>query len=155
MYREGSREIVPGALGETIPGYPPLEINRGQDGKLYRGSLEFVPSQDMPIGPEAHHLQVFLEYEQTFGRGKAKQLTHDIELRHRADIETKYGTGFGDDYERLRDGYDQAASRSTQADAEAYIQLLRSYRMRYPKLYEDADGYRKKDPGPSRIKITG
>ena len=119
----------------TSLGYPPMQIVRKEDGKLYLpDGTEVLPS--IPIGSEEHHLRLFIEYERTFGRGNAKYVTHFGEGN--PIEEQKYGEGFIEEYHDLAYRYGLIATRGSAKDVEIMIRELVAYRKRHPNLYEDA-----------------
>ena len=130
-------------------GHPPLEVHRDEDAlRLASGDL-LEPT--IPVGPEEHHILLFVEYERTFGRGHAKYITHEEVHETETGIQT-YGAGYLDEYRQLASDYSTAA-RGTEAEVHAFITRLDDYRAAHPKLYEDVGGGRK--PGaPLRIRVV-
>lgn len=123
---------------EKISGYFPMQIERGKDGKLYLpDGTEVLPN--IAVGPEDHHLRLFVEYERTFGRGKAKYLTH-------SGMEEK---DFVREYHELAERHGQIAVRGSPEEIEKFIHDLENYRKKHPELYEDV----KQKGKPSRIRI--
>lgn len=85
------------------------------------------------IGPASHHQQVFIEYERTFGRGKAKEETHK---EGQSLIRTEYRA--------LASFATYMMLASTNEEAVAYIERLATFRSNHPELYSDAAQPKKK-----------
>lgn len=132
------------------PGYTPLQIER-RDGKLWlpNGTL-LIPS--IEVGTEGYHLDLFIEYERTFGRGNAKLATHLGE--ENGLTEELYGADFITEWKELATAYGQAARTPDPQLTQQVIQRFKEYRLKHPNLYHDKA--EKEAPIPEkRIKILG
>jgi hypothetical protein len=101
------------------------------------GQQEFVSQFD--LGPEPHHQTAFIEYERTFGRGKAFGITHDDgyhrrpfpgqpeRLEHRA-VER---------YKPLAANARYMMLRATQEQVTAFVEQLSCFRCDFQELYDD------------------
>ncbi len=135
---------------DNPPGYPPLRIQR-RDGRLWLDNGNLL-EPTIPIGPEDHHIKVFVEYERSFGRGQAKYITHSSELYDQPNMVELYGEGFGEEYRQLAEDYGAAAYGTPQL-AEEYINRVKEYRLKHPRLYEDVDSP-PIDPNNLRIRVV-
>ena len=125
---------------ENPKGYKPLELEY-HDGHLWMSDgVRFDP--DFPVGPERWQIDLFIEYERTFGRGKAFEITHGItEESQDPEIVKRYG---GDsmiyDFQELAFLVPNAvALTENKSSAKGLTRRLREFRKKYPQLYEDAD----------------
>jgi len=126
----------PGKLAENkeakdISEWPPLELR--ENGFIYDEKGKRV-SPDFAVGQEKHHKLGFIEYERTFGRGVAKNLTHNILMPH--EIE-KYGEDFQKDYRSLANQAMTVLVNGTREEINEFTSALKEYRQKYPFLYED------------------
>lgn len=132
---------------EQDPGYLPMQISRVGDKLQLPDGTGVLPN--ISVGPKHHHLELFIEYERTFGRGQAKYLTHASGIET-PKLVAKYGAGFRAEYLQLAAEH-SGVYQGTEEEVAAYIEKLLAYRMRHPKLYEDA---KPKDGQPSRIRVV-
>ncbi len=108
-----------------------------RDGKLFTTEgVRFIP--DFPIGMEQHHIDLFVEYERTFGRGGANYYTHvDMNMAQVLKLEKNYGQGFRSAYRTLAKKTAPIVLNGNKEQTDQLIEELRDYRKKYPKLYED------------------
>ena len=139
------------SLKNKISEYSPMQIERRADGQLYLpNGTEVLPN--IPVGSEEYHLRLFVEYEQTFGRGNAKYQTHFGE--ENPISEEKYGSDFISEYHRLSNRYGQITIQGTLEEVESLIQELKLYQTQHRGLYTDAATHTGDTKArPSRIKI--
>jgi len=117
-------------------GYKALALER-REGRLWLpNGTELVPN--ISVGPEPYHLDLFVEYERTFGRGNAKYATHDFEIYDQPNAIKKYGEGFGDEYKALSSEYSEVIARNSEQDTRTLVEKIKEYRRRHQGLYIDA-----------------
>jgi hypothetical protein len=122
-----------------VLGYDPIKY---EDGKFIcpeRGEIR----PQFPVGNEEHQISLFIEYERTFGRGLAKDVTHSSGTpkyisgtKSEKDFFKRYGDGVIDEYKKLSSLVGLMGIGSQEACEEG-IGELREYRKRHPALYSD------------------
>jgi hypothetical protein len=100
---------------------------------------EVVP--DVNIGPKKWHEDLFIEYELTFGRGMAYDVTHGFATPSTTPLEIKKRSEIEDDYTRIKDSfaYPSTVSSGSEEDANRIIKELQDFRRKYPELYTDIE----------------
>jgi hypothetical protein len=116
-------------------GHEPMDY---KDGRWYLPGNELA-QLDFNIGPEKHNRAVFKEYERTFGRGFAYDVTHrtrqnSIYKNERKNIEEKREEEILSEYNRLRGA---TVFFSDKEKSDRMIEELRNFRRSYPELYID------------------
>jgi hypothetical protein len=124
---------------ERVPERHPLKLEY-RDGKIYTSEgIRFFP--DFPVGSEQHQLDLLAEYIGTFGRGLAMSITHghgDQTL----NAERIYGKGVVSEYQRIANKLLPVLNHGTEEQTDAFIEELRQYRKKFPKLYNDVEANR-------------
>jgi hypothetical protein len=90
-----------------------------------------------PLGEEPHHWDCFCAYEMTFGRGKAKDVSHGYRGLSARQGGRETINDIRDEYRRFANQLGHMISRSTPEEARQFIEGLRAYREKYPQLYDD------------------
>lgn len=97
---------------------------------------------NMKIGPEEYHRDLFIEYERTFGRGRAYNFTHEF-IPSIHEIRKEYGEEaeqFLDDYHNLANEYSRVVGKKgSRKKTEELIKKIKDYRKKYPWLYGDVE----------------
>ncbi|MDP2704269.1 MAG: hypothetical protein Q8P01_03520 [bacterium] len=141
----GKEEKLKLPTQETLDhGYQPLEYREGEfytpEGNLVRPMYQ--------IGHEEWHRQLFIEYERTFGRGNAFDITHQAMGKMPVTAEgqkiffEKYGKDVRTAYNKLTRAI-PLMGRGSQEQCETFIQGLKEYRRSHTALYEDKPGLSK------------
>ncbi|GEM_PF-2124532 len=122
-------------------GYQPLELD-------FRDGHYWLPDGSMLepnfiIGPSVCHKELFIEYERTFGRGTARDVTHSPRIGPHV-LNTQILLPYGghnilDDYDAIRRSISEVTSRGTEEEARNLIVKIKEFRRKYPKLYDDSD----------------
>jgi hypothetical protein len=124
---------------ENTPGYKPLELEY-RDGHLWMpNGVRFEP--DFKVGPDQRQIDLFIEYERTFGRGKAFEITHQTSAEsQKPEVLERYGgPTMLSHFEHLSQDVPLITGDIENASyAEKYIKQLQKFRTDYPKLYEDS-----------------
>ncbi|HEY4498842.1 MAG TPA: hypothetical protein VJH94_02130 [Candidatus Paceibacterota bacterium] len=124
-----------------IEGHPPLELERKGEEIWTTDGRKLIP--DFEIGPEHHHIDLFVEYERTFGRGKAYDITHvDNRNVHPRLLVARIH------YHQLAYAAPTVIKGGTKAECENLIARIREYRDKYPDLFDDIDA---NNPRPKNI----
>jgi len=133
---------------ENPKGYKPMELDY-RDGHLWLpNGVRLKP--DFEVGSERWQIDLFIEYERTFGRGKAFEITHQItEESQNPEMLSKYGgNSILNEFEYFASLVPNiVAVKENKEAAPKFIHRLREFRKRYPLLYEDADEH----PNPGHI----
>lgn len=116
-------------------GHEPIEY---RNGKWYLPGNE-LSQPDFNIGPQEHNRAVFIEYERTFGRGFAYDVTHrtrqnSVYKKERKDINQEREQIILSEYNRLRGS---TVFSSDKEKSDRMIDELRNFRRKYPELYID------------------
>ena len=127
---------------EDPKGYKPLELTY-KDGHLWLpDGVRFDP--DFTVGSERWQIDLFIEYERTFGRGKAFEITHQIteESRDPKTIEKYGGESMLYEFSELASYVPSIVSLEENKNvALKFVNRLKRFREKYPLLYDDADQY--------------
>ncbi len=124
-----NENLTPG-LSKTIEGHPPLTLIR-REGEIFTEDGRRLMS-DFKIGPEQHHIDLFCEYERTFGRGKAFAITHHpISGGIYADARKEY--------QELTGLIASTVFRGTKEECEKFIERIKGYRDKHPALFGDVE----------------
>ena len=144
MQREG-----PENLDDDPKGHPPMQIEyRGGKMWLMPENVEIAPH--VPVGPEEHHRRLFIEYERTFGRGLAKDVTHQV--RSAGNRGRIWQEVIGE-YRAIAAEFNQVARNGTPEEARALSVKIKAFRRNHPDLYEDVS--RPSDePTKPRVRIV-
>lgn len=118
-------------LGKDVPSN--IRLPRSSRRKIFvNAEGQHVVSQ-FDLGAELHHIDIFIEYERTFGRGKASDATHGP-LPPMAN----------DRQREVKDAYEVISSRArammlsaSKEQAKDYIQELAQFRSDFNDLYAD------------------
>lgn len=126
---------------DSIPkGHAPIQY---VDGKYICPERGLVVPQ-FQIGPESYQRDLFIEYERSFGRGIAKDITHGIvplPLGAHQMISGLYGENPIEEYRAISGKAIGLMARGSQEDVGSMIQEIRKYRAKHSGLYNDV-----KDP---------
>jgi len=130
-------------LKENIPGYKPLELTY-RDGHLWMSNgTRFEP--DFPVGSERWQIDLFIEYERTFGRGKAFEITHSP-LRPALDprILKKFYNGIDPseiqfEWKRIVAQMKRIVVSGTESETKELVEKIKDFRKKYLFLYDDAE----------------
>lgn len=123
---------------ELAKGYQALRFESGSwffpDGRL--------AAPDFSIGPEEYHRELFIEYERSFGRGKAKDVTH-----------AQLGSVFPVAYKEAIKAYQPISSKApslmnmgSREQVQRAIQEIKDFRRKFYWLYDDV----KKETEPKK-----
>lgn len=115
-------------------GHPPLVF---VERDLFRTPKGDVVKSEWPIGSESYHRELFIEYERTFGRGMAKDITHGLGfIPIPSDLKPKI--------KMLQKEYWEMAGRirnlslsGSEEIVRQEIQKIKEYRSKFPELYLD------------------
>lgn len=117
-------------------GHPPLVF---VENNLFRTPKGDLVRPEWPIGPKSYHRELFIEYERTFGRGMAKDISHDLGF-------SKIPFSLKSQINILQQEYRDIAGRigylsfsGSEEDVKREIQKIKEYRSKFPELYEDVD----------------
>jgi hypothetical protein len=131
---------------EVDPGYKPIDLEY-RDGHFWMpNGVRFDP--DFKVIPEPNRIALFIEYERTFGRGKAFEITHEItEESRNPEVIEKYG---GYDMKVYFDKFSYSVPIVTEGGgdeemAQKLIKQLKEFRLKFSQLYEDANEH--EEPG--------
>jgi hypothetical protein len=126
-------------------GYKPLELEYRDNCLWMPDGTLFIP--DFEVGQERHQIDLFIEYERTFGRGRAFEATH-TPLRPNVDPRVKakiYGAAdpfsIQFDWQKISKLIKEPVKSGTPAQARELIQRIRDFRKKYPNLYDDANDH--------------
>ena len=126
---------------EDVKGHPPIKYIDGRYICPERGWVR----PEFSVGPEEYHRNLFIEYERTFGRGLAKDLSHGPlgfpSYMDDPDFEKKFNEEYG---QNLKEEYRELSSKSvgymcngSKKVCENTIKELKEYRRKHPKMYSD------------------
>ncbi len=117
-------------------GHPALELTYKEGSYYLPHGAVLIP--DFGIGPEEHQKRVFVEYERTFGRGLAFDITHRSFVDPRVYL--KYG-GFDlvNDYLKIANNIRPIALNGTKDEADEVINKIKDFRRKYSALYSDVE----------------
>lgn len=117
---EGSKnENLNPEPSKTIEGYPPLKLIRRESEIWTEDGRRLIPH--FKIGPQQYHVDLFVEYERTFGRGKAFAVTHNpISGGIYADARKEH--------QELAGLMASTVSRGTEEECQAFIERIKDYR---------------------------
>lgn len=126
-------------------GHTPLVF---AENNLFRTPKGDLVRPEWPIGSESYQRELFIEYERTFGRGMAKDISHGLGF-------SKIPSSLKSQIDVLQQEYINIAARigylsfsGSEEDVRQEIQKIKEYRAKYPELYEDVDKIEK-----PRVKI--
>lgn len=121
--RHGSEKV------KNVEGHPALRLER-REGEIYtEDGLKLIP--DFKIGPEQHHLDAFIEYERTFGRGKAYAITHNP-----GGVNPKYESA-KKEYPEFAGTVSATIGIGTKEECETLLAAITRFRNQYPELFDD------------------
>lgn len=122
---------------KDVEGHPPIRYEN--EGFICPERGRVVP--EFRVGPEEYHRQLFIEYERTFGRGKAKYITHGNGAyvpgtESEKQFNERYGKGVLEEYSKLT-GVVPLMNIGNEEQCHEAIEELKDYRRRHPGLYDD------------------
>ncbi len=133
-------------------GYKPLELEYRDNHLWMADGTLFQP--DFEVGSERHQIDLFIEYERSFGRGRAFEATHkprvgNIDPRIAKEF---YGSienyhSIPRDWDKIRFRIAEIVKSGTPEEARELIKKIREFRRKYPTLYSDAPDHQ----GPGHI----
>ncbi|OGI82636.1 hypothetical protein A3I95_01355 [Candidatus Nomurabacteria bacterium RIFCSPLOWO2_02_FULL_44_12] len=96
---------------------------------------------DFEVVAKSEAIALFVEYERTFGRGKAFEITHQTTAESRSlEVLSKYGGhSVVTEFEKFAYLVPIVTRSGEAAIANRIIGELKDFRRKYPLLYEDAD----------------
>ncbi len=115
-------------------GHPPLVYLEGQ---LFRTSTGQIVKSEWPLGPQSFHKDLFIEYERTFGRGLAKDITHGLGFSSTPANLKGHVDKLQKEYEEIAININSISFSGYEQDVKEEIQKIREYRAKYPDLYID------------------
>lgn len=125
---ESPESYKPESKRNNVEGHPPLLLERRGEEIWTKDGKKLIP--DFEIGPNQWNINLFVEYERTFGRGMARAITHHPISSH------MYGNE-RNDYFELAGKIGLAINNGTEIECRDFIENLREYRNKYPKLFDD------------------
>lgn len=154
----GSREKQDGEAKGNRPepydtGHSPIKFVNGEFVCFERG----IVKPQFEVGSQEYQRNLFIEYERTFGRGRAFDLTHDLGGANyvpgtdsEKKFHEKYGSNLKEEYQEFSGRIRSFLSRGTKEDCEEMINELSEFRKRHPGLYSDVAT---KDPSVPKKKF--
>jgi|SRR3989344_7524874 len=97
-----------------------------------------LATPDVEIGLEEYHRQLFIEYEISFGRGKAKFMTHSgMPGQQILSLHGEAAMSYLSDYQTIASEYVKLIKNGSQAEIRILTSKIKEYREKYPWLYEE------------------
>lgn len=132
-------------------GVKPAGVPDGSLRQLFQGQNGRLLVSQFAIGPKAYHQQAFIEYERTFGRGLANICTHGdgptLGLIEDPDEKAEWESIY-DEYGQFAAQAGHMMLRSTEAEAQDFIERLQRFRKNHQRLYTDVP-----DPNARKAKF--
>lgn len=128
---------------ENPKGYKSLELEY-RDGHLWMPDGTML-EPDFLVGIERHQIDLFIEYERSFGRGRAFMVTHGIlriqdpRIMIRDFGSTENYFSLMKEYESIANEISALTSSGSQEDCLVMIERIKEFRKKCPNLYSDAD----------------
>ena len=127
------------SLSQEPRGYKPIQLEYREGHFWLPDGVMFQP--DFEISPNPESIALFVEYERTFGRGKAFEITHQTteESRQQGILEKYGGREMLSRFKRFAQLVPIVTLSGEKKNVEKLIKELKDFRREYSALYEDAD----------------
>ena len=134
------------SINNFDPGYKPIKLEYKEGHFWLQNGVRFEP--DFELINEPKRIALFIEYERTFGRGKAFEITHKTtEESRRPEVIKKYN---GQDIISVFERFSYIVPMVTMGGGdsaliEKLMLQLKNFRNEHTLLYEDAEDHQ--EPG--------